>query len=194
MVDLIKQRLVTSGLFSDVNVFWDPFDGGVRIHIQVKDKHSWVVAPAFYNQPTNTGVGVGFGENNLFGENQKLLLYGQIATGDSFFIGAWVIPKLWGTRLYAQFDTYLKTSRVIEYEPANKYLDDPAPVRQSRMNYLNGGFKLGIELFGGLKFDARLRGAKVSYKDVKALTADIGQITTDPDASIDSPPPPGREG
>ena len=73
-----------------------------------KDKHSWVIAPAFYNQPTNKGGGVGFGENNLFGQNQKLLLYGQIATGDSFFIGAWVIPAIGGTRFYAQFDTFLE--------------------------------------------------------------------------------------
>jgi len=41
-----------------------------------------VIAPAAYNQPTNKGVGAGFGENNLFGENKKLLLYGQVATGD----------------------------------------------------------------------------------------------------------------
>ena len=64
----------------------------MAVHILAKDKHRWVIAPAFYNQPTNIGGGIGFGENNLFGQNQKLLLYGQIATGDSFFIGAWVDP------------------------------------------------------------------------------------------------------
>jgi outer membrane protein insertion porin family len=203
MMDRIKADLVSSGLFKEVDGFWEACgpqthppckEAGVRVHLTVKDKHSWVIAPAFYNQPTNTGGGVGFGENNLFGENQKLLLYGQIATGDSFFIGAWVIPKLWGTRLYSQLDTYLKTSRVIEYEPARSYLAEPEPVRQSRMNYLNAGLKLGVELFGGLKLDARLRAAHVNYKDVKALTNDIGQITTDPDASVDAPPRPGQEG
>jgi outer membrane protein insertion porin family len=203
MMDRIKADLVSSGLFKDVDGFWEACgpatkppckEAGVRLHLKVKDKHSWVIAPAFYNQPTNVGGGVGFGENNLFGENQKLLLYGQIATGDSFFIGAWVIPKLWGTRLYSQLDTYLKTSRVIEYAPASTYLDDPEPVRQSRMNYLNAGIKVGIELFRGLKFDARLRAAKVSYKDVKAITADITQITNDPEADINNPPGPGQEG
>jgi outer membrane protein assembly factor BamA len=160
----------------------------------VKDKHSWVIAPAFYNQPTNTGGGVGFGENNLFGENQKLLLYGQIATGDSFFIGAWVIPKLWGTRLYAQLDTYLKTSRVIEYEPARDYTADPRPVRQSRMNYLNAGIKVGVELFRGLKLDYRLRGAFVKYKDVRSLTNVLELISTDPNADLLAPPEPGKHG
>ncbi|MBS1124617.1 MAG: family outer membrane protein, partial [Deltaproteobacteria bacterium] len=107
MIEVVKARLVSSGLFKDVTVFTEPArDGGVKVHILVKDKHSWVIAPAFYTQPTNIGGGIGFGENNLFGKNQKLLIYGQIATGDSFFIGAWVIPAIGGTRFSAQFDTY----------------------------------------------------------------------------------------
>jgi outer membrane protein assembly factor BamA len=203
MLDRIKADLVSSGLFKDVDGFWDACGPattpkcdapGVRVHLTVKDKHSWVIAPAFYNQPTNTGGGVGFGENNLFGENQKLLLYGQIATGDSFFIGAWVIPAIGGTRFYAQLDTYLKTSRIIEYAPPTGYTSNPGAVRQSRMNYLNGGLKLGIELFRGVKLDARIRGAYVSYQDVKALTLDPGAISTDPTADINNPPKPGKEG
>ncbi len=192
MVDAIKARLVSCGLFSDVTVFWDPGDGGVRVHIQVKDKHSWVVAPAFYNQPTNTGVGVGYGENNLFGENQKLLLYGQIATGDSFFIGAWVIPSIGGTRFYAQPDLYLADSRVIEYAEPTKYIENPIAVRQSRLHYYNGGMRLGIELFRGIKLDTRLRGAHVSYSDVQ-----LAQGATPADAGATDPsmiPKPGKEG
>ena len=33
----------------------------------------------------------------------------------SFFIGAWVIPSIGGTRFYAQFDTFLKSRASIEY-------------------------------------------------------------------------------
>jgi outer membrane protein assembly factor BamA len=160
----------------------------------VKDKHSWVIAPAFYNQPTNVGGGVGFGENNLFGKNQKLLIYGQIATGDSFFIGAWVIPALGGTRFYAQLDTYLKTARNIEYASPTRYAfedsnDDfagasPKALRESRIHYLNFGAKLGIELFRGFKIDSRLRAASVSYKDIK-----LAQFDSDGDGKPDMPVP-----
>ncbi|MDB4959096.1 MAG: polymerase [Myxococcales bacterium] len=193
MSTLVKQRLVTSGLFSDVEVFWDPVPGGVRVHMLVKDKHSWVIAPAFYNQPTNTGGGVGFGENNLFGLNQKLLLYGQVATGDSFFIGAWVIPSLFGSRFYSQFDTWLLSGKKHEYESPTSYTSNPHEVRESRMIYLNGGFKLGVELFRGVKIDARIRGARVSYQDVKlAPDATIDQLGPGVDpANI---PKPGKEG
>jgi outer membrane protein insertion porin family len=204
MLDQIKHDLVSSGLFREVDAFYEPCgpsstprcgEAGVRVHLTVRDKHSWVIAPAFYTQPTNTGGGLGFGENNLFGENQKLLLYGQIATGDSFFIGAWVIPSIRGTAFYAQLDTYLKTSRIIEYEPAHSYTDDPRPLRQSRMNYLNAGAKLGVDVFHGLKLDARLRGAYVTFpaSDVKALTNDPSKLGPGmPD--INNPPRPGKEG
>ncbi|HEX4418930.1 MAG TPA: BamA/TamA family outer membrane protein [Kofleriaceae bacterium] len=203
MMDRVKSYLVTSGLFNDVAGFTEACgpttspkcdEPGIRVHLTVKDKHSWVIAPAFYNEPTNTGGGVGFGENNLFGENQKLLLYGQVATGDSFFIGAWVVPSIHGSKFYSQLDTYLKTSRVIEYAAPTSYTNTPDAIRQSRMNYLNAGFKLGVELVRGLKLDARLRGAYVNYQDVKALTNDVTQITSTPGADITNPPKPGKEG
>jgi outer membrane protein insertion porin family len=200
MLDRIKRDLVSSGLFRDVSAFFEQCGPtstpkcdapGVRVHLTVHDKHSWVIAPAIYDQPTNVGGGVGFGENNLFGENQKLLLYGQIATGDSFFIGAWVVPSIRGTRFYSQLDTFLKSSRVIEYAPAHNYTDIPDRVRQSRMNYLNAGFKLGVDLFWGLKLDARLRGAYVYYSTVAAVTDDPARLHgVDPD----HPAKPGKEG
>ena len=208
MIEDIKKRLESSGLFKTITVFSEPHKSGtgVKVTILVKDKHSWVIAPAFYTQPTNIGGGVGFGENNLFGRNQKLLLYGQIATGDSFFIGAWVIPKLRGTRWYAQLDAFLKSSRVIEYAPPTSYLNttpnDGAnqAVRESRLNYLNGGVRLGIELLRGLKVDARIRAARVSYGKVKLAgcaqdpcdPATIEDVTGDPAAT--TLPDPGAEG
>jgi outer membrane protein insertion porin family len=199
MLERIKADLVSSGLFKEVDGYWEACgpkttpkcdEAGVRVHLKVTDKHSWVIAPAFYNQPTNVGAGVGFGENNLFGENQKLLLYGQVATGDSFFIGAWVLPSLGGTRFYAQLDTFLKTARVIEYAPPSGYTGNPPAVRQSRMNYLNAGAKLGIDVFHGIKLDARLRGAYVSYPEVKALTINADLLGGDPN----NPQKPGKEG
>jgi outer membrane protein assembly factor BamA len=203
MLDRIKHDLVSSGLFRDVEAVTEACgptttpvcqSAGVRVHLTVHDKHSWVIAPTFYNQPTNTGGGGGFGENNLFGENQKLLLYGQVATGDSFFIGAWVIPSIHGSRFYAQLDTWLKTSRVIEYEPPHSYTDNPGEVRQSRLNYLNGGFKLGVNLFWGLQLDSRLRGAYVYYSKVDAVTNDLTKVTSDPNADPTHLAKPGKEG
>jgi outer membrane protein assembly factor BamA len=196
MAEEIKRNLVSSGLFKDVEVFTEPVKGGVKVHILAKDKHSWVIAPALYNQPTNKGGGIGFGENNLFGLNQKLLLYGQVATGDSFFIGAWVIPAIGGTRFSAQFDTFLKSARNIEYAAPTKYLQSPRPIRESRIHYLNGGFKLGLGLFGGARIEARLRGAKVSYvRDAIKHLGPMDERMADLEIPDGDPIPlPGKEG
>jgi outer membrane protein assembly factor BamA len=208
MAETCRLRLISSGLFrDDPTVFSEPHKSGsgVKITIVVRDKHSWVIAPAFYTQPTNFGGGVGFGENNLFGKNQKLLLYGQIATQDTFFIGAWVIPNLGGTRWYAQIDTFLKSQRNFEYNVPRTYINlasdinEPGnankAVRDSRLNYLNGGLKLGIELFRGFRIDGRLRAANVWFTDVKlAEGASIEDVTGDPNSDPAAVPEPGAQG
>jgi outer membrane protein assembly factor BamA len=193
MIPKVREDLVSSGLFKEVEVMSTPMAGGVRVIIVAKDKHSWMIAPTYYNQPTNKGGGVGFGENNLFGTNKKLLLYGQIATGDSFFIGAFVDPSIAGTRLRSQLDVYLQSARIFEYSPPDGYIDDTRPVRKARLNYLNLGGKLGVGLFRGASIDARLRGAYVSYDDV-ALTdgTPITEVTDEPGATM--APDPGKEG
>lgn len=194
LADRVQRDLVSSGLFQDVQVYWEPAPGGSRLVILARDKHSWVIAPAFYNQPTNKGVGLGFGENNLFGENEKLLLYAQVATGDSFFVGAYVDPSIAGTRFHWQADVFLKSGREIEYASPRAYWDDdPKPLRVSRLNYLNGGVRAGTRLFKAISLDARLRAAHVGYSWVEvAEGATLEEITGDPAAT--TVPRPGATG
>ncbi len=172
-------ELVSSGLFKDVDIFSEPHaKGGVKVTVVAKDKHSWVIAPTAYNQPTNKGGGVGFGENNLFGQNKKLLLYGQIATGDSFFVGAYIDPSIGGTAFHWAFDMYLKNQRVLEYAVPQKYLESPNALRKTKLRYTNLGGKIGLTLFRSLTFDTRLRGARVWYSLPKLVDgADPGDIT-----------------
>ncbi len=196
VADRIRRDLVSSGLFRDVEVYWEavPDGGGVRLVIVARDKHSWVIAPAFYNQPTNQGGGVGFGENNLFGENKKLLLYGQLASGDTFFIGAYVDPSIAATRFHWQFDVFLKSGRIFEYAAPDAWRSDPHAVRQSRLWYANTGVRFGVDLWKGVSFDLRLRGAKVGYSDVKLASDQVAieEITGDPTST--RVPAPGVEG
>jgi outer membrane protein assembly factor BamA len=193
MVDEIKRLLEGSGLFKQVDVFWDSAKS--HLHLVVRDKHSWVIAPTFYNQPTNVGGGVGFGENNLFGENKKLLIYAQVATGDSFFIGAYVDPSINGTRFHWQGDVFLKTGRIFEYTSPNEFVEDPKAVRESRLNYLNAAGKIGMSLWRAFSLDLRARAAKVSYSDVGlADGATIEQVTGDPASPPGDVPTPGKEG
>jgi len=191
----VTSALKASGLFNEdkVAVFTTPMIGGVKLTILAKDKHSWIIAPTVYNQPTNKGGGVGFGENNLFGTNKKLLLYGQIATGDSFFLGAYVDPAIKGSRFRWGYDVFLRRERLIEYAVPQKFKGDTLPVRQSKLNYLNSGLRIGMNVFGKFFLDVRARGANVFYDDVKlAEDATLADVTPDPMATV--VPNPGREG
>lgn len=193
MVSRIHADLVGSGLFKDVQVWYAPVPGGVTLYISAEDKHSWLVAPTYYNQPTNQGGGLGFGENNLFGENKKLLVYGQIATGDSFFVAGYQDPSISGSHFHWQADMYLKRERSIEYAPPDGFLDQPREVRRSKLNYLNLGLVGGVHLFRGASMTVRLRGAKVFYDDVAlADGAELSDVTGDP--SVTEVPAPGDEG
>ncbi len=185
-------QLVSSGLFKSIDVFAEQHPkGGFKVTIIAKDKHSWVIAPTFYNQPTNKGGGLGFGENNLFGQNKKLLLYAQVATGDSFFVAAYIDPSIAGSAFHWAFDVFLQNQRVLEYAIPTKFLDAPDAVRQTKLRYLNAGGKLGVTVFRRLTLDARLRGAKVFYgKPVLKNGADISEVSPGETEVL----PPGEEG
>ena len=44
-LDTVRERLNTTGLFADVNVWWEPHGSGVRVNISVKDKFPWAPVP-----------------------------------------------------------------------------------------------------------------------------------------------------
>src|SRR5207244_3097192 len=83
-------------------------------------------------------------------------------------------------------------SRNIEYAPPSKYIDNPQPVRISRLQYLNAGFKLGVELIRGVKIDARIRAASVNYKHVELAPGAPGDPANPADPTMILAP--GREG
>jgi outer membrane protein assembly factor BamA len=189
----VRADLVSSGLFKAVDLYSEVLPrGGVRLTIVAVDKHSWAIAPTFYNQPTNKGGGLGFGENNLFGENKKLLLYGQVATGDSFFVGAYVDPSIRGTRVSWATDLFLRYERVLEYDAPKSLRDRVEPARESKLMYLNGGAKLGVTLFRGLTVEQRARAAKVAFYRTKLADGRTEEaVGIAPGAPV---PEPGAEG
>lgn len=194
-IEKIKKRLVSSGLFKDVEVYTTAAGGGVRVNIEAKDKHSWAVAPTYYNQPTNKGFGFGFGENNLFGENKKLLLYGQVATGESFFIGGLIDPQMWNSPFKAQLDVFLRSARIFEFNSPTAWRQQTQKTRKTRMQYLNAGLSMGANFFRVVSLDFRVRGAKVSYKETELVEgANIEDVTGDPMSDPEAIEDPGNEG
>ena len=82
-LDMVRERLNTTGLFADVNVWWEQHKTGVRVNIAVKDKFPWAPVPTGSWSANNKSFGLLFVHGNLFGRGKQLLLGGRIATVDS---------------------------------------------------------------------------------------------------------------
>lgn len=165
----IERFLISSELFEEVAVELEPAPGGgVTLVATLKDKHSWIIAPTLYVLSGQRSAGVGFAENNLFGLNQKLLMYGQIGERDSLFFGTFLDENVRGTPLTMRLDLYAYRRNMAEYvNPA----DDPTSReigRTSQTNYIGGGILFGWNFAWWAIADLRLRGAYVYFRDSRA--------------------------
>lgn len=184
-IPALEGAVFSSELFESVEIRLVERDGGYAMIAELVDKHSWIVMPTLYVLSSAKSVGFGFAENNLLGNNRKFLVYGQLGTIDSFFVGAYVIPAFRGTRLSLRFDTFLQRARFNEF--ANP-TGDPASTelaRRSTYLFLNGGAAAGWNFRWWLNSDVRFRGAYVAYRD--AARPD------DPSMSLPLPSPDGLD-
>ena len=76
-LDMVRERLNTTGLFADVNVWWEQHKTGVRVNIAVKDKFPWAPVPTGSWSANNKSFGLLFVHGNLFGRGKQLLIGGQ---------------------------------------------------------------------------------------------------------------------
>jgi outer membrane protein assembly factor BamA len=161
----IQQAFLSSELFETVAVSLEPAPGGVLVVATVKDKHSWIAAPAIYWLPGRRSVGVGFAENDLGGNNQKLLLYGQLGDRESMLFATYLDPSVRGTPLTYRYDLFLYRRVVSEYANPTSDATDDTVARETTTDYLGGGVLVGWQFAWWLTADLRLRGAKVTFHD-----------------------------
>jgi len=157
-LDVVRERLNTTGLFADVNVWWEPNGSGVRINISVKDKFPWAPLPTASYSANNKAIGVIFVHGNLFGRGKQLVLGARLATIDS---GATVVyrdPSLLGTWMYWQLQGLVQRQVIPEYQSygmtANgevATLAAPLEIRESRL------FSYGFEPAFGIAWMRRVK-------------------------------------
>jgi outer membrane protein assembly factor BamA len=167
----VQEALLSSELFKSVKVTLEQEPGGVVIVANVVDKMSWIAAPTVYVLPSSYAFGAGYAENDLFGQNRKLLLYGQLGNLTSLFFGTYLDPSVRGSRLQLRFDLYLLHHVIDEYaNPEN----DPRSLaidRESTETYLDAGALVGWRFAWWLVGDLRLRGAHVAFRNAHAVDA-----------------------
>jgi len=151
-LDLARERLHSSGLFADVNVWWEPHGAGVRVNIAVKDKFPWAPVPTASFSANNWAVGLVFVHGNLFGRGKQLVMGGRVAKIDSGALLAYRDPSLFGSWVYWQIQGNIQRQVLPEYlsyasENINASLANPVEFRETR--WFSYGFEptLGVAWF-----------------------------------------------
>ena len=165
----IEAALMSSELFESAEVHFEAVPGGVVVVCKLHDKHSWIAAPTAYILPGRYSVGGGFAESDLGGKNQKLLLYGQLGTATSLFLGAYLDPSIHGTKWQWRADVYLLHQIEDEYVNAPNMKTSFAVSRESTDTFLDAGLLLGYTFRWWLVGDMRFRGAYAYFRDAHML-------------------------
>jgi outer membrane protein assembly factor BamA len=161
----LEAALLSSELFENVKVTLEDAPGGVIVVAMLADKQSWIVAPTAYVLGGNQAVGVGYVENNLLGQDRKLLLYGQYGNRTSMLFGTYLDPSVQGSPLMVRTDLYLLRRVLDEYvNPADDARSKDIG-RTSTYTFLDAGALVGWTFAWWLVADVRLRGAYVYYRD-----------------------------
>jgi outer membrane protein insertion porin family len=153
-LDKVRERLSTTGLFADVNVWWEPNAEGVRVNISVKDKFPWAPVPTGSWSANNKSLGLLFVHGNLFGRGKQLAIGGRIATVDSGATLAYRDPAFLGSWIYWQAQGMIQKQVLPEYQnypPPNIVLADPVEVRETRL------FSYGFEPAIGIAWLRRVK-------------------------------------
>jgi outer membrane protein assembly factor BamA len=101
-LDKVRERLHSTGLFADVNVYWEPFREGVRVNIVIKDKFPWAPVPTFSYSVGNISGGLVIAHGNLFGTGKRGVVGGRLSTTDSGALLAYQDPAIFGSWAFMQ--------------------------------------------------------------------------------------------
>jgi outer membrane protein assembly factor BamA len=157
-LDLVRERLNTTGLFADVNVWWEPHGSGVRVNISVKDKFPWAPVPTASWSSNNKSIGLLFVHGNLFGRGKQLLLGARLAQIDSGAVVAYRDPSLFGSWAYWQIKGVVQRQVIPEYQNSGPTpsgdlatLGNPYEFRQTHL------FSYGFEPSFGIAWMRRVK-------------------------------------
>ncbi len=146
-LDVARERLHTSGLFSDVNVYWEPHGAGVRVIIVVSEKFPWAPVPTFSYSPGNVSGGGVIAHGNLFGRGKRGLIGGRVSNVDSGAIVAYDDPAVFGSWGFFTIKGRYQSQVIPEY--ANVDVPDMPlePIRNTRLRSYGFDANVGVAWF-----------------------------------------------
>lgn len=170
-LDIARERLHTSGLFSDVNVYWEPHGVGVRVVIVIGEKFPWAPLPTFSYAPGDVSGGLLIAHGNLFGLGKRGLIGGRVSTVNSGAIVAYEDPSVFGSWAFFTIKAKYQSQTIPEYANVDILGMPLAPVRDTNLR------TYGYELSAGVAWFRRVRtavGWNLDRNDVRSSQPDQG--------------------
>jgi outer membrane protein insertion porin family len=170
-LDTARERLHTSGMFADINVYWEPHGVGVRVIIVVKEKFPWAPLPTFSYSPGDISAGGLIAHGNLFGLGKRGLIGGRISTVNSGAIAAYEDPAVFGSWGYFTLKGKYQSQSIPEYANVNTANMPLAPIRDTMLR------TYGFEVSAGVAWFRRVKtavGWNIDRNDVRSSLPDEG--------------------
>jgi len=182
----VRERLNTTGLFADVNVYWEAYGEGVRVNIAVKDKFPWAPVPTGSWSANNKSLGLVFVHGNLFGWGKQMAIGGRLAELDSGALIAYRDPALFGTWMYWEVKGFYQRQIIPEYDPS--MLAPAAPFRQTTFDSFALEPAFGVAWFRRVKTQISWRMDRVNYKGTEYFDPANGQLDLPAGSPYAGPP------
>jgi len=146
-LDRVRERLNTSGLFSDVNVFWRPYRYGVQVVIVVRDKFPWAPLPTFSYSPGNVSGGLLVGHANLFGRGKRGVVGGRYSNVDSGALAIYDDPALFGSWGFFTLQGRWNDQVLPEFSNVENPEMPLVPIRNTRLRSWGSDIRVGVAWF-----------------------------------------------
>jgi outer membrane protein assembly factor BamA len=146
-LDIARERLHTSGMFADVNVYWEPHGEGVRVVIVITEKFPWAPVPTVSYSPGNVSAGGVVAHGNLFGRGKRGLIGARISNVDSGVIAVYDDPAVFGSWGFFTVKSRYQSQIIPEYSNAD-IADMPLePMRNTKLRSYGFEANAGVAWF-----------------------------------------------
>lgn len=141
-LDLVRERLNTAGMFADVDVFWEPYRGGARVVITVREKFPWAPVPTFSLSPGNISFGAVLVHGNLWGKGKQGVIGGRISNVNSGAVLVYRDPSFLGSWAYWEVQGVFRDLQLPEFASGNAFANHW--LRMNKLRSFGGSLRAGV--------------------------------------------------
>ena len=186
-LEMIRERLNNSGMFADVDVFWEPYKGGARVVITVREKFPWAPVPTFSLSPGNISFGAVLVHGNLWGRGKQGVIGGRISNVNSGAVLGYRDPAAFSTWMYYEFQAVFKDLQLPEFASGEQFSN--FALRTNNIRSYGVSTRFGVFWWRRVRTEVGWDFAKWKYRGYNYFTGDAKSMLpgiVDPGAGAES--------